>query len=503
MRALRLSLLPLVATLAFAPLPAPAQNADITFLHINDVYELAPVRGKGGFAQLMTLIKAERAKNPNTAMTIGGDFLSPSLLSGLVKGEQMIAGFNEIGVDFTAFGNHEFDFGGEVLKTRLAESKFPWLGTNVLGPDGKPYAGSQAYGFKQFGDVKVGFFGLLTPETVTLSSPPKDVRFAPVKEIAAAAVKALREQGANMVVALTHLTIDEDRELVRTVPGIDLVLGGHDHEPITIYERNVLIHKSGYDAHYLGAIDIQVRTQDTPQGKRTSVTPSGWRLVGTMGVAADAQVAALVKKYDDRLQAELGQTIGTATTELDSRRDFIRTQETGLGNLFSDAIRDAVGADIAITNGGGIRGDKLYPAGTRLTRKDVFTELPFGNVTVLVELSGAQVKAALENGVSQVEQKGGRFPQVSGMTFVYDPARQAGDRVLEVKIGGKPLDANANYKLAANDFILTGGDGFGMLSKGKVLIDASAGKLAASQVMDYIQAKGTVAPAVEGRIVRK
>jgi 2',3'-cyclic-nucleotide 2'-phosphodiesterase (5'-nucleotidase family) len=136
-------------------------------------------------------------------------------------------------------------------------------------------------------------------------------------------------------------------------------------------------------------------------------------------------------------------------------------------------MRAGVGADIAITNGGGIRGDRTYDAGTVLTRKDVLTELPFGNVTVLLELSGADVKAALENGVSQVEKGAGRFPQVSGMSFSYDPAASAGARIDAVKIGGKPLDPAAVYRVATNDYMAGGGDGYAVLKKGKALIDAS------------------------------
>jgi 5'-nucleotidase / UDP-sugar diphosphatase len=164
-------------------------------------------------------------------------------------------------------------------------------------------------------------------------------------------------------------------------------------------------------------------------------------------------------------------------------------------------MRAAVDADIAIANGGGIRGNKEYPAGTKLVRRDVLTELPFGNKTVLVEISGATLLAALEHGVAQVEEGGGRFPQVSGLTMQVDLKKAAGSRVLAVEVGGEPLDMQAKYRLATNDFMLRGGDGYTMLADGEVILGALDGKLLADDVMSYIAKANTVAPKVEGRVV--
>ena len=171
-----------------------------------------------------------------------------------------------------------------------------------------------------------------------------------------------------------------------------------------------------------------------------------------------------------------------------------------MGNLIADALRDQLGADITITNGGGIRADRTYDPGTELTRRDILTELPFGNVAVLTELPGSQVLAALENGVSQVENGAGRFPQVSGVTFSYDASAPAGSRVSEVMVGGAPLDLDKVYSVATNDYMLGGGDGYGALGGGKVLVNQGNGTLMATVVMDYIAKLGNVAPAVEGRI---
>jgi len=492
-----------VLLVLFVPLAVQAQTARMTFLHTNDIYELTPVRGWGGLAELSAAIKKERAQAPASMTTFGGDLLSPSLMSGLTKGAQMVEVLNAIGIDLAVLGNHEFDFGDEVLRARMSESKFPWLATNVLQADGRIFHTGIASTIREVQGLKFGFFGVTTPETPALASPGRETRFLPYLETAQSMVKALKDQGADVIVAVTHLTIAEDREIAKKVKGIDLILGGHDHEPITYYEGTTLIHKAGYDAHWLAAVDLTVIKRAQASGPaRVEVVP-GWRMIPIFGIEPDPQVAAIVKSHSDRLDSELNVRIGTSTTALSSKRDEVRTQETAIGNLIADAIRDAVGGDVGLANGGGIRGDKTYDAGAALTRRDILTELPFGNKTVLLDLKGADLRDAMEISVGRVEEKQGRFMQVSGMTLVYDPKAPAGRRVVEIRIGGQPLDPDKTYKVATNEYVAAGGDGYDVLKKGKSLIPEEAAKLMASQVIDYVAAKGTVSPGLEGRIVAR
>ncbi len=208
----------------------------------------------------------------------------------------------------------------------------------------------------------------------------------------------------------------------------------------------------------------------------------------------------MVDEFEKKLDESLNVEIGTTAGMLDSRRNVVRAEELAMGNLIADAMKAASGADVTITNGGGIRADRTYDPGTVLTRRDILTELPFGNVTVVTELPGSQVLAALENGVSQVEKGAGRFPQVSGIEFVYDPTAPAGSRIVSVKINGADLNPDTVYKVATNDYMLGGGDGYGALGGGKVLINAGNGNLMANDVMDYVAEMGTVNSKVEGRI---
>ncbi len=481
---------------------ALAEPVRITVLHTNDVYEIAPQQGRGGLAELATLLQRERAVAAHSITTFGGDLISPSVLSGITEGAQMIELYNLLGTDVAVLGNHEFDFGPEVASRRVRDSAFRWLGTNVLGRDGKPAVGAVDLHTMDVGGYKIGFFGLLTPQTAVLSSPGPDITFAPAIATATSAVERLEAQGADVIVAFTHEDFADDRELARTVESIDLILGGHDHNPITFDERGVLIVKAGYDAHYLAAIDLVVARVKRGDREVVEVVPESWRYLSTAGVEPDPKIQPVVARYEAKLDEELSVPVGTATVTLDTRRSTVRTAESNFGDLIADAMRAGMGADLALMNGGSIRGDRTYAPGTVLTRKNILMELPFGNVVVLIELSGADLLAALENGVSQIEDAAGRFPQVSGLTFTFDPTRPAGSRIVAVEVGGQPLDKERMYKVATNDYIYGGGDGYSALSRGRPLIDASGAPLLTALVIDQIARRGEIAPKTEGRITR-
>ena len=200
---------------------ALADQVTLTFLHCNDVYEISPREGRGGFAPFMTLLARERARNPHTITTFGGDLLSPSVMSGLTKGRQMIELTDALGVQVAVVGNHEYDFGPELAAERIRASSFSWLGTNVLGPDGEPASGMADLQLIEVAGYRIGFFGVLTPATATLSQPGPAISFASPGIVAEAAVRLLREMGADLVVAMTHLGAADDRTLVASVPGID------------------------------------------------------------------------------------------------------------------------------------------------------------------------------------------------------------------------------------------------------------------------------------------
>jgi len=218
-------------------------------------------------------------------------------------------------------------------------------------------------------------------------------------------------------------------------------------------------------------------------------------------VTPDPAVGAKVKVYEAELSKELDVPLGTTSVELDTRTASVRTRETNFGSLVADAVRASTGADVAIVNGGGIRGNKTYPAGATLTRRDVLTELPFGNATAMTELKGSDLRAALETGFAQIETPSGRFPQISGMTVEVERSRPAGSRVVSVKVNGEPLDEARAYKVGTADFMLRGGDGYVALTRGTPKIAGTDGKLMAGEVMAHIRGLGTVGAVSGDRIV--
>jgi len=487
---------------AQAPQTTAPVTTRLTFLHFNDSYQIVPERSWGGFAELQTLLKRERARSPHSFVTFGGDLISPSLLSSLTKGAHMIELMNGLGVTVASLGNHEFDHGIEVLRLRIGESKFPWMAANVTDPQGVPLPELKPYVIRQAGPLKIGFFGLITPQAGLFIKGSIPVKFASHIETAKTAVAELQKQSVDVIVAVTHLGIDEDTQLARTVRGIKLVLGGHEHIPMQIMDNGVLVMKAGADNEYLGVVDLDV-TKSIKDGKPAVDVVTQWRLVANYRTPADPAMAATVKKFQSRLDIELGGVVGRTTTILDSRGDAVRSRETTMGNLVADAIRATIGADVALVNGGGLRGNKLYPAGFQITRKDILGEMPFNNVIMMVEVSGAELKQILEHGVADVSQPQGRFPQVSGVKFVYDAAKPAGERIETISVGDQPLDAAKMYTLAVNDFLAAGGDGYTMLKDKKRLVDSNIGPHMAGSVIDYLVRQGTVSPKIEGRVVAK
>jgi len=476
-------------------IPAYAESTKLTFLHTNDMGELTAKKGFGGFPQLASLLKAERSRSPHSITTFGGDLISPSLMSGLSKGVEMIQLMNAIKMDVAVLGNHEFDFGPEIAKDRVSESTFPWLGTNSQGSDGTPAAGARTYFVKEFAGYKIGFFGLTTPETVSLSSPGEGVTFSDVFKTAKKAVSDLNAEGADIIVALTHMDLSDDIRLAREVKGLHLILGGHDHRTFASVENGVSILQAGSDLRYLGVVDLVVERKEKRGKKYLSVIPS-WKILTTGGVEADPEIGKIVQEFEDKLDEKLNIVVGKSELPLDTRRTSVRTKSTKFGELIALAMKREVGADFGFTNGGGIRGDREYAAGTELTRKDILKELPFGNVTVLLEISGLNVLKLVEHSVSKVEEGAGRFGHYSGLSYDFDAAKVAGSRVENISIQGAPLDPSKIYTVATNDYVARGGDGFEMLPLGKAIIDKSAGTLMATTVMKFIRDNGGVTSSI-------
>lgn len=478
---------------------AGAKTVEFTILTFNDFYTVERGSdGKGGFASLSSLLQEQRARSKYHITTVNGDFLFPSILSSYDHGFHRVDLMNDLGVDLVVLGNHEFDFGIDVLKKRIREARFLCLAANAFGLDDRPFTGDQQIFIVDVEGIKVGFFGLITVETPILSSTEKRVNFTPIAYTARQMVKQLKNAGVDVIVALTHLFIDDDLTLAREVPEIDVILGGHDHEPITWHNGRTLVHKSGQNAQFLARIDLQIRKNDMT--RQIDVHPS-WEVLCNCRAEEDPVIAAKISALEKGFESYAMQPIASISCALDSTWPGIRTKESSMGNLIADAIRHSTGAEAAIICGGVLRGDRLYRPGETLTLKDLLGELPFNNLNVAVEMTGDDILEALENGVSQVEGKAGKFPQVSGMEYIFDRNRKPGRRIRQVKINGHPLDPAASYKVATLDYLLNGGDGYASFKKGRVVFDVLQHQETVQSVIDYVRNLGEITCAPEKRII--
>lgn len=475
-----------------------AEPVEVGLLHINDVYQIAPIDPKaprGGLARLATLAREIKRAQPATLLVFGGDTLSPSIESGLFQGKQMIAAWNAVGIDLAVPGNHEFDFGEIAFRAALADSAFPWLAANLHAATPLPKVVPGV--LRELGGVKLGFVGLLTPDTATLSKPGPGLRFEELEVALRREAAALKAQGAVAIVALTHNNLDEDRRLAATGL-VDLILGGHEHHPIAERVQGRPILKAGSDVRDV----IHARLRFERGEGATRLREVVWDLLPLDGRwAEDAAVLAVAADYERQVAGLLTETIGETAVPLDALGETLRTEESNIGNFAADAVRAAMNADIALLNGGGFRIDRIVELGP-LSRRDLLALLPFQNPLVLLSITGAQLRAALEHGIDRRVSRGqsGAFPHVSGLRLRYDPKAAAGTRIVDLTVGGKPLDPQARYTLATSNYLAGGGDGYAMLQGLPVLRPAEGSPSETEVLIDAVRHVGRIAPTVDGRL---
>lgn len=489
---------------------AYGQQAEIRILYVNDFHGFAephaPLGSKellGGIPYLAKRADELRKEKPSLLLS-AGDMIQGNNWANLFQGESVIEWMNAMRFDAMVVGNHEFDFGQEVLKKRISEARFPILGANVEGLGVlNPYVIRERMG------VKVALIGIVT-EDVPLSTHPRNVaglRFFSPEETANQYVKELRKK-ANVIVVLSHIGFAGDRRLAERVKGIDVIVGGHSHtkirRPVKLGET--LIVQAWEHGKALGVLDLMIKDGRVAgfEGHLEEIRPERGQEEKTS--------LAILEKYEERVDVVLHERIGEAAVDLDGEN--VRKRETNLGDFIADIMRKASGADGTLINGGSIR-TSIKKGEVRM--KDVYSVLPFDNYIVAIRLTGKQIKEALEHGVSAVEEGEGRFPQVSGFFFNYFPAGEKGARIKEISVGGRPIDPDKEYLVATNDFLAAGGDGYkafgeaikssrdfsilGGLMKGGKVVYSDSGKWLRDVVAEYIKERKQVAPKTEGRIV--
>jgi len=436
----------------------------ISIVHVNDTHgriEENEKNGELGFAKLKTYFD-NRNSNNNALLLNAGDVVHGTTFATISRGESVIDVMNQMGFDAMTAGNHDFNYGYQRLVELNNRANFPILASNVINQDGSHIIDSDK--IIEIDGVKIGIFGLATEETKTKSSPAntEGLTFANSVETAQNEVNNLRNQGAQIIICLSHLGEDKESKetstmIAENVEGIDLIIDGHSHTELQNgrYVGNTLIAQAKAHGYFIGDVTLLLDKDNKIVARSASLKP----YARMKHLYANKETLAQIEAVSNENKKVLDQNVGQTSVDLEGAREMVRTRETNLGNYITDAMIKATGADVAITNGGGIR-DSISAG--NITKGDVLTVFPFTNFAVTLEVPGSVIKEALEHGLTDAPNSAGKFPQIGGMMVKYDSTRQAGDRVTEITIAGEAIDPNKNYNLVTNDFMSIGGDGYEM-----------------------------------------
>ena len=513
----------LTTTCALA-LSAGAAQADyaLTILHTNDFHaRFEPISAYdsgcsqednaagecfGGTARLVTAIADARARSNNSILVDGGDQFQGTLFYTYYKGAMAAEFMNKLGYDAMTVGNHEFDDGPEVLRGFLDAVEFPVLMSNA-DVSGEPLLADvlmKSTVIEQGGE-KIGLIGLTPQDTDELASPGDKIIFTDPSDAVQGEVDKLTEQGVNKIIVLSHSGYGVDQQVAANTTGVDVIVGGHTNTLLgdmdgaagaypTMVGDTAIVSAYAY-GKFLGELNV---TFDD-DGVITEAV--GAPIIMDGGVAEDSETVERISELAMPLDEIRNKVVAETAEAIEGNRDVCRAMECSGGNLIADAMLDRVadqGIQIAIANSGGIRAS--IDAG-EVTMGEVLTVLPFQNTLSTFQVSGETVIAALENGVSQIEEGGGRFPQVAGITFTVDPAAEPGSRVSDVMVGGEAIDPAATYGLVSNNYVRNGGDGYAMFKDAENAYDF--GPDLADVTAEYLAENGPYQPYTDGRITIK
>lgn len=441
----------LMACMGNAPPPIPLNP--VRFLLINDVYVAdTMLDGRGGLARVATVRKRLADQGP-VLFVLAGDVLSPSLLSKYYGGGQMVDALNAAKLDYATFGNHEFDLELDTLEARIAGSKFKWISSNCTLANGSPLPKVLPWDTVRVSGHKVGLFALTLQ-----GNYPATYRCSDPDSAAQRVVETLSSEEADLIVGLTHQTVEADRDLLAREPRIDLILGGHEHQALdsTVSGRHV----AKADAN---ARSAQFATLWGGKGK--------WRqALGLVqinaGLPPDSAVNHVVAAWEDSLEHRLGpeRTVATTAVAIDPAQSLSRRGESMLGGLVTDAMRIGTGADVALLNSGTLRLDNMIRPGP-ITNRQLESMFPYADQTRIVSfpLTGARLRRLLEHSVSDRVRGTGGFLQVSGISFTYDPAKPSGSRVVGPvrRRDGRTLEPGDSVRVSFGVYsACRGGDGY-------------------------------------------
>lgn len=524
----------LAATLLALSTSAAFADYQLNILHFNDFHSRVESINKfdatcsaaeeaknecfGGAARLKTAIDQRRAAlaGQNVVVLDAGDNFQGSLFYTTYKGAAEVEFLNDMKIDAMTVGNHEFDDGEGPLAAFLDKAQFPVVTANLVVDDQSKLGDRIKKSIVlDIGGQKIGIVGAVTTETPELASPGPHVKITDDAAAISAEVDALKSQGVNKIIALTHVGYPRDVEKIAKIAGVSVVVGGHSHTLLSNTDPKaagpyptMVDNPAGYKvpvvqaasySKYLG--DLVVTFDDNGAVKDAKGDP----ILLDSSIKPDPAIAARILEMAKPIEELRKKVIGSSQGPIEGAREVCRVQECSMGNLIADAMLDrtkAQGINIAIQNGGGLRAS--IGAGD-VTMGDVLTVLPFQNTVATFQLTGADVKAALENGLSQIDDGAGRFPQVAGLKYSFDKSKPPGSRLVSVDVQEgtefKPIDPEKIYGVVSNNYMRAGGDGYTVFAKdGKNAYDF--GPNLEAVVADYLGAHNPYKPYTDGRVTQ-
>jgi 5'-nucleotidase/UDP-sugar diphosphatase len=511
----------LLVAMALFPLSTATQAQDdaaytLTIMHTNDSHASHDDDdGEGGVARMATLVKEIRAEAPNSILVDAGDRFTGSVFHSFYQGLDSAQVMVELGYDAMVLGSYEFTHGAATLADFVDQLDFPVVVANVDFSNSADLNGEIfPTTVLDVGDEQIGIVGITTGDSRIRPIPELDfsVDYVP---IAQQYIDELRDQGINKIVLLTHIGYFNDLELATQLDGVDVIVGGDSETLLSNTDEDaegpypavthslsgepVLVVQAGNRNNYLGRLDVTFDAEGVP------ITWEGNTVFISADIEPDEDMTALVEDLREPIGDFLSREVGASDVLLVGEEEVCRFEECNMGNLITNALLDITDADLAVQNGGGIRAS-IEPGA--VTVDDVLKVLPFNNTFVIFELSGADFIAALENGVSRVNDTDGtgRFLQVAGMRYSYDGSQEEGRRIVSVEVLNQdgeyePIDTDEVYTIATNDFIFAGGDDYTMFAENSDN-GYDFGRPLEEIVRFYIENNSPIDIGVEGRITR-
>jgi len=504
---------------------APTTTPLLNIVHFNDVYNIVESEQDircGGAARFQTVLKKLKQLKPAPLVFFSGDFLSPSNISSVSKGEHMIRVMNEFGIDCGMLGNHDLDFGNEHCVKCLRALNYPTLNSNIFTPTDKHDA---TQGLEPLGKcdtrlilthnaLKIGVIGLAEDWCNTIPIQPENgIVYQPFIETAATLIASLKsEHELDALIVLTHSRKQNDILLANAIEGIDVILGGHDHlyhVEMNKLHRSLLV-KSGCD--FKGISLIQMFMHSSPPDANNHKHSNGCilsQLIDThqclheakrdlhgahfnfdtyhfeinARIAADIGMAQIVRELSETFLTPMRAPVGRIACDLDTRFEYIRQSESAACNLICDIVRSAYKCDVVVLCAGGIRSDTVHAKGC-VSYKDILDLVPFQDPVIVKRMRGRHLIAAIEHSVANLPKLDGRFLHVSGLRYAFDATKPPSKRIVEIEINRysaaasaaeeeddektcapaphafTQIDADQFYSVASRQYTMNGGDGF-------------------------------------------